>query len=180
MRYNVFQPRYDLPDDQNREVRLMTDRALRGFIPGLRPPERDDSPEQVREIEAARAPHIQDAKDQLLSMIETRYFRVATTDGLTQEEVFAALQNGVHTPSWSREPLRGVTPAMATVTMTDRQGNPVELGLQSLSVGDIIVDEAGMAAGVAMFGFEDLGEAPTHAPSADQVEQRVRTKRLRA
>lgn len=180
MRYNVFQPRYDLSDDDHGEVQRVINRALRGFIPGLRPPERSDSAEHVEAIQAARAPHIQEAKEELLSMIETRYFRVATTDGLTQEEVFAGLQNGVHTPSWSREPVRGIAPAMPTVTMTDRGGNPVELGLQSMSIGDIIVDEAGMAAGVATFGFEDLGEVPALAPSAEQTDPPAKARRLRA
>jgi hypothetical protein len=71
------------------------------------------------------------------------------TDDL--EAAYLNTQNGVRTPSWSRQPVTGVTPSFPGYHLIKGE----KYGYQSTSMGDLLVQNDRLHV-VAMFGFEHV------------------------
>jgi len=86
------------------------------------------------------------------------YVLVAEIAGSNLENAWVMTQNGVRTPSWSLEPLEGLTP----IGLTEN------VGFRSSMVGDIVVVDGTMHV-VDVVGFCEIGPfepQPERAPSS--------------
>lgn len=105
----------------------------------------------MTQVEAARA-----------GMLEGLYEPVADIDLTNKDDAYVMMQNGVISPSWSRQPPEGLKPRPGTTKVI---GGKV-WGARSTSVGDII-DDNGVLFVVANSGFLCVGK------TADLVVSKV-------
>jgi hypothetical protein len=106
------------------------------------------------------------------------YRRVAEVEAPSLDAAFNHTQHGEE--PWTSSSRVTLSPADALRVLNALpQNSSITLGVRSTSVGDIFVDEAGNAHGVAPFGFEPLGKVAEAITSQLQVTRaQVRSGQL--